>query len=263
MKRIFAFAAVALTFSAAQAQAQQPLAFVACPILRDTATVPCWLAEYKGELYYLVTQDGASAEVYPPSLGHQALVEGVPTGQTRCGGKVLTNLHISVRPDRAVCDAMLPATDAFQITDESGRSGPDSARPGAATGSTPPSPEPTERKGTQRFEVFYDFDAQTAGRNTAVIADAAAYSLANPKAEVHVTGFRAAVRLTGGPVLSEEESIGIRRAHELVDTLVTLGLERGLILVVDQAVPELGDHTRRHAFIDIVMGGGDEPDSEH
>ena len=25
--------------------------FVACPIVRDTASVPCWLAEYDGELY--------------------------------------------------------------------------------------------------------------------------------------------------------------------------------------------------------------------
>ena len=24
--------------------------FVACPIVRDTASVPCWLAEYEGEL---------------------------------------------------------------------------------------------------------------------------------------------------------------------------------------------------------------------
>jgi hypothetical protein len=259
MKRVLALAIAATTFGSAQAQAQQALAFVTCPILRDTATVPCWLAEYKGELYYLVTQDGAAAEVSPPSLGHQALIEGTPTGQTLCGGKVLTNLHVSIRPDRSVCDAILPATNGFQIAEESKGSGPGNGNPATAAAAAPPA----ERKGTQRFEVFYDFDGDTAGRNTAVIADAAAYSKANPKAEVHITGFRAAVKLTGGPVLTEEESIGIRRARELVDTLVTLGLERGLLLVVDASVPELGDHTRRHAFIDIVLGGGDEPDSEH
>jgi hypothetical protein len=111
--------------------------------------------------------------------------------------------------------------------------------------------------------VPYDFDGQTAGRNTQVIADAAAYALANPKAEVHVTGFRAAVRLTAGGVLTEEESIGLRRARELVDTLATLGLDRNLIIVVDKSAPELGDYTSRRAFIDIVLGGGDEPNSEH
>jgi hypothetical protein len=30
--------------------------FVACPIVRDTASVPCWLAEYEGELYFLTLQ---------------------------------------------------------------------------------------------------------------------------------------------------------------------------------------------------------------
>jgi hypothetical protein len=33
---------------AAQAQDDRMLSFVACPILQDTATVPCWLAEHEG-----------------------------------------------------------------------------------------------------------------------------------------------------------------------------------------------------------------------
>jgi hypothetical protein len=36
--------------------AQQQRSFVACPIVRDTKTVPCFLAEYDGELYYLGIQ---------------------------------------------------------------------------------------------------------------------------------------------------------------------------------------------------------------
>ena len=44
----------ALLLVAASAQAAQPdpslRNFVACPIVRDTASVPCWLAEYDGEL---------------------------------------------------------------------------------------------------------------------------------------------------------------------------------------------------------------------
>ena len=31
----------------------QNLSFVTCPIVRDTKAAPCWLAEYKGETYYL------------------------------------------------------------------------------------------------------------------------------------------------------------------------------------------------------------------
>ena len=31
----------------------QERSFVSCPIVRDTKTVPCFLAEYEGEMYYL------------------------------------------------------------------------------------------------------------------------------------------------------------------------------------------------------------------
>ena len=49
--------------------------FVACPIVRDTKTQPCWLAEYEGELYYLGQQSGVANDFYPPQLGHLALVK--------------------------------------------------------------------------------------------------------------------------------------------------------------------------------------------
>ena len=39
--------------------------FVACPIVRDTASVPCWLAEYEGEMYFLTLQTDVSAPVTP------------------------------------------------------------------------------------------------------------------------------------------------------------------------------------------------------
>jgi hypothetical protein len=251
MKPIAALAAAALVFAAGQVQAQPPLAFVACPILRDTATVPCWLTEYKGELYFLLPQDGA-AGASAPQLGHQALFEGTATAETRCGGKVLTNLHISVLPERdRSCDALWPASQAFQVDP-----------PKAAAAPAPAAPPP-DRKGSQRFDILYDFDAGTAGRNTAAIEEAAAYAKANPKAEVHVTGFRAAVKLTGGGVLNEDDGIALRRADELVDALAAQGLERGSILEVDGAGPDLGDYTARHAYIDIIMKAGDEPNSEH
>ena len=49
--------------------------FIACPIVRDTKTVPCFLAEYGGETYYLTIQQDIQAELYPPQLLHQVLVE--------------------------------------------------------------------------------------------------------------------------------------------------------------------------------------------
>ena len=40
--------ALVATFGSATAYAQH-LSFMTCPIVRDTKTVPCWLAEYNGE----------------------------------------------------------------------------------------------------------------------------------------------------------------------------------------------------------------------
>ena len=48
----------------------QQLNFVTCPIVRDTRTVPCFLAEYEGETYYLAVQQDISADQYPPQLLH-------------------------------------------------------------------------------------------------------------------------------------------------------------------------------------------------
>ena len=41
--------------------------FVACPIVRDTKTVPCFLAEYEGETYYLGIQQDITSDFHPPS----------------------------------------------------------------------------------------------------------------------------------------------------------------------------------------------------
>ena len=86
--------------------------FVSCPIVRDTASVPCWLTEYEGETYFLTLQTDVSAPVTPPWLGHQVLVEGVVSSEPRiCGGVVLKPVHLSVLPER----------DASCSTDSAGR----------------------------------------------------------------------------------------------------------------------------------------------
>ncbi len=55
----------------------QQKSFVACPIVRDTKTVPCFLAEYDGETYFLGIQQDVTSEFHPPQLKkHQVLVEG-------------------------------------------------------------------------------------------------------------------------------------------------------------------------------------------
>jgi hypothetical protein len=96
------------------------LNFVSCPIVRDTASVPCWLAEYDGELYFLTIQSDVSAPVTPPWLGHRVLVEGTVANEPRiCGGVVLKPVHLSVLPERdASCNTMLPAEEQYNLTFE-------------------------------------------------------------------------------------------------------------------------------------------------
>jgi hypothetical protein len=85
MRRVIACAAL-LVGSAGSWAASPPANhrnFVACPIVRDTSTVPCWLAEDKGETYFLTIQTDVSAPVTPPWLGHRVLVEGVVSNEPR------------------------------------------------------------------------------------------------------------------------------------------------------------------------------------
>src|SRR5262245_16608876 len=74
--------------------------FVTCPVVRDTKTVPCFLAQYEGETYFLAIQQDIGAEVYPPQLLHEVLVEGtVAPGPRVCGGIPLKPVSLSVMPE--------------------------------------------------------------------------------------------------------------------------------------------------------------------
>jgi hypothetical protein len=54
--------------------------FVSCPIVRDTKTVPCFLAEYDGELYYLGIQQDITSEFHPPQLNLETAVASPTRG---------------------------------------------------------------------------------------------------------------------------------------------------------------------------------------
>ena len=85
---------------AAQPEPGERISFVSCPIVRDTRSVPCWLSEYGGNTYYLTIQSDVSAEVQPPMLGHEVLVEGIVSGTPPiCGGIVLEPVRLSVMPE--------------------------------------------------------------------------------------------------------------------------------------------------------------------
>src|ERR1700679_871800 len=97
-------------FVGAMAALAQQRRFVTCPIVRDTKTVPCFLAEYDGETYYLGIQQDITAAFHPPQLKHQVLVEGtVVPGKRVCGGIPLQPVSISVIKEvNLACNTLLP-----------------------------------------------------------------------------------------------------------------------------------------------------------
>ena len=54
---------------AARRPRQAHIAFVACPIVQDTPSVPCWLDEYDGKTYYMGIQIRRLRAVQPAFAG--------------------------------------------------------------------------------------------------------------------------------------------------------------------------------------------------
>ncbi|MGZ3272814.1 MAG: hypothetical protein ACXU82_00710 [Caulobacteraceae bacterium] len=262
MNRKTAATALLLLFSAGAVQAaEQHLNFVACPILRDTKTVPCWLAEYKGELYYLGIQQDAAAEFYPPFLGHQVLAEGVVSNEPRiCGGVVLKPVHISNLPELdPTCNTMLPAEDKYTVPFAVRGPGPN-PKPslGRRVGGPPAAAGPKGPFSKTSFTVYYDFDTDWANRWVRVLGDAATLAKASNAAEVQVTAYRASVKLSDGQAFTERKDIAERRARRLQQTFQELGIPADAIKVSWKEEPAPGDgqedYKLRRAEIVVTPG---------
>jgi hypothetical protein len=209
------------------AGAQQRTNFVSCPIVRDTASVPCWLAEYEGELYFLTLQTDVSAPVTPPWLGHRVLVEGTVSDEPRiCGGRVLKPVHLSVLDADAACRTMLPAEERYNLTFEPPRPpGPSRGRLAfdgpPLTPSTPPAAAPS----TREFVVSYPFDGLVAFNHAGVLTGILEFARAVNAREIEIVGHRGAVRLSNGQTLVEEPAIGKNRAEQVAMLLQGAGLK--------------------------------------
>lgn len=201
------------------------LSFVSCPIVRDTRTVPCWLSDYAGDRYYLTIQSDVSAEVQPPMLGHQVLVEGVVSAAPQiCGGVVLSEVRLSVMPELdANCRTQLPAEDRYPVDFNPRPPGPSAGRlafdpaPGAAA--APPVP-----KGTQSIEVYFDFDRAVSFRHPAELVALLQVARQIGAKSMRITGVRGAHRLSDGTLLRESPAIGQRRAEDVAKLLAGAGL---------------------------------------
>jgi hypothetical protein len=195
--------------------AQQRANFVSCPIVRDTASVPCWLAEHEGQFYFLTLQTDVSAPVTPPWLGHRVLVEGTVSDEPRvCGGIVLKPVHLSVLDRDASCTTMLPAEDRYNLTFEPPRPpGPSKGR--LAFDATPAAPPAPRAVSTREFVVSYSFDGLVAFNHAGVLTQVLEFARAANAREIEIVGHRGAVRLSNGPTMVEEPAIGKKRAEQV------------------------------------------------
>lgn len=199
--------------------AQQRTNFVSCPIVRDTASVPCWLAEYEGELYFLTLQTDVSAPVTPPWLGHRVLVEGTVSAEPRiCGGIVLKPVRLSVLGRDASCSTMLPAEDRYNLTFEPPRPpGPSKGR--LAFDNAPAAPPSPVTLSTREFVVSYPFDGLVGFSHAGVLTQVLAFARTANAREIEIVGHRGAVRLSNGQTLVEEPAIGKKRAEQVATLL--------------------------------------------
>ena len=245
-----------MTASAVLRGADGRLNFVSCPIVRDTSSVPCWLAEYQGELYFLTIQSDVSAPVTPPWLGHRVLVEGTVSKEPRiCGGVVLKPVHLSVLPERdASCNTMLPAEARYDLTFEPPRPpGPSKGRlafdPGPSAAPAAAATTPTQ------FVVQYDFDGLVGFSHPRVLSEVLdAARTVNARA-IEIVGYRGSVRLSNGQTMVEAATIGKRRAEQVAMLLQGANLKAPAYTVrwQEQAARATGidDYLSRRVVITI------------
>lgn len=255
--------AVAFTLSSAVATAAEPPPerrnFVACPILRDTASVPCWLAEYEGETYFLTLQTDVTSPVTPPWLGHRVLVEGtIAAGRDSiCGGIVLEPVVLSVLPELdAACNTLLPAEERYDLDFEPPRPpGPSAGRlafaPTASDAPRPSAPPDPPRD----FTLRYDFDGLVIFRHAANLTAILDAARTHGARRVSITAHRGAVLLSDGTTLTERADIARRRAEQIASLLRGAGLTdvRYDVRWSEEAgLPTgTGDATLRHATVEL------------
>lgn len=238
---------IGLVLCTGAAVAQQR-SFVSCPIVRDTSTVPCYLAEYDGETYYLGIQQDITSDFHPPQLKHEVLVEGtVVPGPRVCGGIPLKPVSISVVKEiNLACNTLLPAEPGIDAPPASRGPGP-SSRPLQLV-NTPREP----RTGRQEFTILYSFndDYLEFGGGKAV-NEAAAYAKQVNASKVTVTGHRATSLLSNGQHLSEKEGLARKRAENIATVLRGLGVSIAAVDWKNEAEPADGhtDPSRRRVTI--------------
>jgi outer membrane protein OmpA-like peptidoglycan-associated protein len=229
----------------------QQRSFVSCPIVRDTSTVPCFLAEYEGEVYYLGIQQDITSDFHPPQLKHEVLIEGtVVPGPRVCGGIPLQPVSISVVKEiNLACNTLLPAEPGINAPLASRGPGPASRRP------TPVSEPGQPLSGRQEFTILYSFDDDHLEFGASkVVTEAASYAKQAGASNVKITGYRATSLLSNGQRLTEKPGLAEKRAHNIATLLGGLGVATLTVDWKSEAEPGDGrtDPSRRRVSIVVT-----------
>jgi outer membrane protein OmpA-like peptidoglycan-associated protein len=256
---------LSVVFASTAIAAERHVSFVACPIMRDTIDVACWLAEYEGQLYYLTKSEDLGAQVYPPQMKHRVLVEGkVAAGEPKqCGGIVLESVQLSVLPELDLsCTTILPGEGYYVPANRyPGPSDPparrraeiEAAERAALDGK--PVPAPAEIGDATVIDFTFDRDFLY-GRTYRPIVAAAQFATKTGAKQIEVIGYRASSLLSNGATLVEREGIAEARARRVAAVLLDAGeIKPELLKVVWDETPAPGngvdDPSRRRAVIRI------------
>jgi len=198
----------------------QNLSFVTCPIVRDTKTVPCWLAEYNGEIYYLGNQGGVAQDFYPPQLNHEVLVEGtIAEGPRVCGGAPLRPVKTSVFLEiNRACNTILPVEDGIEA-------------PARAPARDPISWVRSD--GPSDTTIYFDFDNDFLSLHATTAVQRIAEQFQQTKASaIEVQAFRGSSRLSNGTELLEQAGIAEKRAAKIREILEGLGVPKASVRAI-------------------------------
>jgi len=248
-------AALALALGYPQVAAARDVAFISCPIVRDTSSVPCWLSEYDGQLYYMGIQTDVSADFNPPSLGHKVLVEGtVKPAEEICGGKVLDAVTVSVLPDLSPeCNTMLMAEARYELPFEAPR--PPGPSMGQLAFTPPPPPALPEAPFPEKtFTIAYSFDGKVNFQTPRALQPILQYANHVGASRIEITGYRAAVRLSDGELAQERADIAQLRADQIAELLRGAGLDQPEYVIRASAEPQIGGPEQRKVTVRILPG---------
>lgn len=217
MKRSMRILLVALVGSATLHA--QNLSFVTCPIVRDTKTIPCWLAEYNGEIYYLGNQGGVAQDFYPPQLNHEVLVEGtIAQGPRVCGGVPLRPVKTSVFLEiNRACNTILPVEDGIEAPERT-----TAREPVSWVRSDSPSD----------VTLYFDFDSDFLSLHTTTAIQRIVAQFQQTRAsEIDVRAFRGSSKLSNGNELVEQPRTVETRAAKVREILEGLGVPKASVRV--------------------------------